>query len=84
MVHLHHVGTITVASIFGQRAPGRGLMTDYDALALGLQKLGKYSLEKGRPLYLPYGIGCGLAGGDWRTVSTLIENGCPHAVLVKL
>ena len=94
MVHLYHVGTLTVASIFGQRAPGRGLMTDYDALGLGLQKLGKYSLaklgaspmslEKGRPLYLPYGIGCGLAGGDWHAVSTLIENGCPHAVLVRL
>lgn len=84
MVHLYHVGAITVASIFGQRAPGKGLMTDYDALGLGLKKLGKYSLEKGRPLYLPYGIGCGLAGGDWRAVSTLIENGCPHAVLVRL
>lgn len=84
MVHLYHVGNVTIASIFGQKVPGRGVMTDDRALGLGLSKLGKYSLEKGRPLYLPYGIGCGLAGGNWRTVSALIEVGCPHAVLVKL
>ena len=33
---------------------------------------------------LPFGIGCGLAGGDWSVVSRAIEETVPQAVLYRL
>lgn len=33
--------------------------------------------------YMPYGIGCGLAGGDWRIVSQMITEICPFIILIK-
>ena len=33
---------------------------------------------------LPFGIGCGLAGGDWSVVSRMIEEHLPQAVLYRL
>lgn len=34
--------------------------------------------------YMPYGIGCGLAGGDWEVVSNLIHTYTPFVTLIKL
>lgn len=67
---------LIVTNIFGQDTYGRdGIYTDYDALKKGLiyirdivQPL--YEL----PIYLPYGIGCGLAGGSWTVVKQIIED----------
>jgi hypothetical protein len=75
---------ITVASVFGQVSPGRGVMTKYGALGVGLVEVGKVSQEKDLPLYIPYKIGCGLAGGDWGKVSLLIEEYCPNAIIVQM
>lgn len=36
------------------------------------------------PVYFPYGIGCGLAGGDWEIISKMIEKYIPYATIVKL
>ena len=33
--------------------------------------------------YMPYGIGCGLANGNWNTISKMIEEICPFITLVK-
>lgn len=74
---------LTIASLFGQRVPGSGVMTDTKALTSALIKLHK-DIPPTTPIYLPYGIGCGLGGGDWGEVSTLIEKHCPRAILVRL
>lgn len=63
-------------NIFGQDAYGRdGIYTDYNALKKGLTYIRDivqpaYEL----PVYLPYGIGCGLAGGSWTVVKQIIED----------
>lgn len=36
------------------------------------------------PLYMPYGIGCGLGGGHWPTIANLIHLYAGEAILVKL
>lgn len=58
--------------------------TDYQALEVCLTKLYAKSLELNLIPYLPYKMGCGLAGGDWAIVSKLIEIHCPNAVIVQL
>ncbi|WP_163666802.1 hypothetical protein [Adonisia turfae] len=81
-----------IASIFGQRYYGRAAgrcYTSYLALALGfsaIQHANKYYEFHPVPLpiYIPHGIGCGLAGGDWHVVSALIEQELPNATICKL
>jgi O-acetyl-ADP-ribose deacetylase (regulator of RNase III) len=34
-------------------------------------------------IYMPYGIGCGLAGGNWDHISKLINTIIPSTILVK-
>lgn len=83
-LHLYNATPdLTIASLYGQRTTGRGIMTDYTALARALTKLHERT-PPANPIYLPYGIGCGLAGGDWRAVQPLIEKHCPRAILVRL
>ena len=76
-----------IANLFGQFHfyPRGKQHTDYAALAAALHQLQtwrntffpKYSV------YLPVGLGCGLAGGDWPTVKTLIQTAIPDAILVQ-
>ena len=76
---------IIVAHLFAQDKYGRGQRhTDYEALASCLTKLQLLGSRLKRPVYLPYGLGCGLAGGDWDIVSKLIEDNCPDAIICKL
>ncbi|MGL5316834.1 MAG: hypothetical protein ACRC92_26490 [Peptostreptococcaceae bacterium] len=60
-----------IASCFGQDDYGRDKQyTDYDALRRCLKRLSKF---KDHIILIPYKIGCGLAGGDWGRVCSLIE-----------
>ena len=73
---------LTVVGIIGQDGYGRDRRyTDYDALEEGFKRIAL--IREGKPVYIPYGIGCGLAGGDWKVVSKLIEKHIPNAILVK-
>jgi O-acetyl-ADP-ribose deacetylase (regulator of RNase III) len=58
--------------------------TDYDALARCLAELADFSRQLHLTPYLPHGLGCGLAGGDWRIVCGLILRHCPQAVVCRL
>ena len=67
-----------VVNLFGQLHYGRDKRyTDYKALAKSLEQL-KYLLKFVDPyihhdtIALPYGIGCGLAGGSWDIVLKII------------
>ncbi|MEK4025373.1 macro domain-containing protein [Sporosarcina sp. FSL W7-1283] len=65
----------TVVNLFAQYNYGRtGLYTDYQALKETLVKLRKYASKNNLGVALPYGLGCGLAGGDWNTVIKIIED----------
>ncbi len=62
------------ANIFGQVVIGRGArQTDYDALDRAFLSLKCTAKDRKLTVAIPYGIGCGHAGGVWRTVSRIIE-----------
>lgn len=61
---------------FTQQFYGRkGLFTDYDAVRSVFGSFAKRvaSSTKQVDLYLPKFLGCGLAGGDWEIVSSIIK-----------
>jgi O-acetyl-ADP-ribose deacetylase (regulator of RNase III) len=75
-----------VANLMAQDGYGTDKQyTDYSALSQCLTYVHQFAEEnKGINIYLPYGIGCGLAGGNWSLVNKLIEKHCPSAILYKL
>ena len=65
-----------VANLFSQSDYGTGkCYTNYEALATCLTKL-RYRMEVLglKSLGLPYGLGCGLAGGNWKIVYEIIKD----------
>ena len=72
-----------VANLYAQFGYGTtSRHTDYVALRACLNAL-KY-FAGNRQVYLPYGVGCALGGGDWQVVSKMIDEVLPMAVVVKL
>jgi O-acetyl-ADP-ribose deacetylase (regulator of RNase III) len=75
-----------ICNFFAQDGYGRGeQQTSYTAFKLCLYRLKEYlSVNKlSAQVYFPEGIGCGLAGGDWKVVSAMIEEVFPDAVIVR-
>ncbi|MDM5298201.1 macro domain-containing protein [Bacillus pumilus] len=73
-------GNKTIANLFAQYSYGvKTRQTDYEAMKLCLNSLNSiiktdYSKYKGCSIAMPYGIGCGLAGGDWNIVKQMIDD----------
>lgn len=64
-----------VVNLFGQNDYGRDgkQYTDIDALRQCFNSLYTYALRNDiKTIAMPYKIGCGLGGGDWEEVLTLI------------
>ena len=58
-----------IANIFGQYGTGFGKQTDEEMLECAVNDLIRQMKELGlTTLALPYGIGCGLGGGEWKKV----------------
>ena len=80
-----------VANICGQYNYGhKGLYTTYPALQAGFRhvaaNLYAWRKETGKEdlqAYVPWRIGCNLAGGDWDIVQHILEEILPDAVIVK-
>jgi hypothetical protein len=76
-----------VANLYSQNFYGRDKQnTDYAALSRTLHNLYHLSMERfeGRyPIYIPYGLGCGLGGATWETVVQIIMADCPTAIVCK-
>ena len=82
IVNVDRQKSIYVANICGQDAYGRGrVFTDYNALEYGLNSVKNWAGN--RQIYLPFGMGCGLAGGDWNTVLQIISKITPNAIIIK-
>ena len=70
----------TIANIFGQYSYGRGKQfTNYDVLKKALSSIYEnitvgYNNLYGKSVALPYGLSCGLAGGDWNIVYEIIDD----------
>lgn len=61
-----------VVNIFGQDGYGRDRQyTSYEALTKAFKEL--CHLMRNEVVRIPYGIGCGLGGGDWSVVEQIIE-----------
>lgn len=58
--------------------------SDYGAFRMALGKLKVWADSKNLQVYLPYKIGCGLAGGDWSIVSQIIHDELPSAIICQL
>ena len=64
-----------VASIFGQYDYGHGTkFTIYPALFKGLDYVFGGAEVDQIPVYIPKGLGCGLAGGNWDFVEAYIQD----------
>ena len=69
-------GDMLVVNLYAQHRYGRGTQTDYDALRKGISKVFFMIYMLAQPnikIGLPYGMGAGLAGGDWEQVKSIIE-----------
>lgn len=76
------------ANIACQKTIGRtGVHTNYNAWDNALDDIVSFkdsSLYDGIPIYFPYLCGCGLAGGDWKIISSKIEKYLPDAIICQL
>lgn len=73
-----------VANLFGQIDFGNtGVFTDYGALTKALSLAVEFAEKAGLELFLPFLLGCGLAGGDWKIVSKIIDDFAPRAYVCK-
>jgi len=80
-----------VANLFGQAdfVPRNKCHTDYNALSMALHGLRDWRRinwpddPSAMPIYLPSGLGSGLAGGDWNVVQGLIGSAIPDAIIVR-
>lgn len=72
-----------VANLCGQYHYGRGKKyTDYPAVRACLLKVAEVSNNLKLPVYIPYGMGCSLAGGDWNVVLSIIEQSFQNATIM--
>lgn len=53
---------------------GQDRRTSYDAMFEGLTRLRHFLGNSDNKLGIPHGMGCGLANGSWRVVSSIIED----------
>lgn len=73
-----------VANIAGQDGYGSGRQTDYAAFRTAIQKLADLVDGTSLRVGLPYGIGCGHAGGSWSTIERILLEELPEATLYRL
>ena len=64
-----------IACLFGQDDYGRSkkVYTIYHALEYALESTKIYAENNNLSVAIPYGIGCGLANGDWEIVKEMID-----------
>lgn len=60
-----------IASIFSQ---DKNFNTDYEAMRQALELVKGFAKQENLSIALPYGIGCGIANGQWNKVQEVIED----------
>lgn len=79
----------TVVNLYGQYNYGQGIQTDYDSLESAIHQFftkaredSSVNLEK---VGVPYKMGCGLAGGDWAIVKSILNRQSEfHKVIIYI
>lgn len=73
---------IIVCNLAGQENFGTDKQyTDYKAVETGLLKLAKQAQKISMDVYVPFGMGCGLGGGDWVKYRQIIKDILPDAII---
>ena len=75
--------TLWVCNLAGQVRYGKGLQTDYKAVRIGLEKLAKWSGDRGLQVYIPYKMGAGNGGADWAVIEQIIKETVPSTVICQ-
>ena len=78
---------ICIAHMCGQKEYGRKpgkVYTNYMALATCMTKVNDFAKAVDKPVYIPYSMSCGFAGGDWKIVSEMIDRLMSDATVVRL
>lgn len=73
--------TPRIVHVFGQLKPGPN--TEYRFVDKAIESLICLIRGSRSPIYVPYGMDCGLGGGDWSIYSKIIEKHLPDAVIVR-
>lgn len=74
-----------IASVFGQdKVRMQNRQIDYVALGNGIETVFDIAQEEGSSVAIPYGVGCGLGGGDWNVVKGIIEDCHKYYPLVEV
>lgn len=78
---------LKIIGMFSQYDYGRNpfrVYTNSEAFSSCLDKINELKrLYSDMDFYMPYGIGCGLANGNWDEISSLIEEKCPYIKVVR-
>lgn len=75
------VGSLKIRGIFAQDGYGRDKC--YTSTELFKKCLLDIANSTTDVVYIPYGIGCGLAGGNWSEISKIIYEILPSAIIIK-
>ena len=60
----------TICNMFSQKP---NFNTDYEAMKKALTYIKRWAENNNLSIAMPYGIGCGIANGDWNKVYKIIE-----------
>lgn len=64
-----------ISNLFGQLNMGcNQTQTNYKAFQISMLELYEFATSNELTVAIPYGIGCGFAGGDWKTIHDIIMN----------
>lgn len=77
---------LIIVNMFSQYDYGREnkLYTNYHAFEKCLRQISDlHSCNKDLNIYFPFKIGCGLARGNWKEISSLINFYIPNAIICK-
>lgn len=78
-------GVQQIASIFGQDGYGRDRRhTNYSSLINGLMWVFEFAESMNYSIAIPYGIGCGLGGGQWDIVLMMIKDALAYYPHLKV
>lgn len=68
--------SLLIVNLYGQYRYGKGLQTEYEAFERGLRSILERIERMNRPMKIgmPFGIGCGHAGGSWSKVFEIIKS----------
>jgi O-acetyl-ADP-ribose deacetylase (regulator of RNase III) len=84
VIYVNVTPSLTVANICGQNRYGKGKChTDYEALKKAFKDINLRKFHSRIDVYIPYMLGCGLAGGDWKVVGNMINDFIPDATIVR-